>query len=236
MSETNTELKPDFGDYCTIEQKRYGCDNEFYTHKVITRSNSNSWVDAPVKTPAEEIAHDHMEEVVWCICCGVNEREVRKYRLSDVKITTRKFPETRTPAIVEPKELVEYPIKPSRDVVWIIATDAPNTTQEMLSSRRAEYIYSQLREALSQPMQSEPVDKDLVLVEREALEYVQVTLELSISSLLYKVSEYKKLGKPSKLNTLTLEYWDKAINEEEKHLAAIKLALGDRNYGKIKSS
>lgn len=85
-------IKPDFGDYCTIEQKRYGCDNENYTYKVITRSNSNAWVDVPVdaaKNGSKEIIRDHMEEVVWCICQGVCEDKVLKFRLKDIKNTRK---------------------------------------------------------------------------------------------------------------------------------------------------
>lgn len=74
-----------FGDYCTIEQHRYGCDNEHYIHKVIGTSRSNKWVDVPVMHNATETLHDHMEDVVSCICCGVCETEVLKYRLSDVR-------------------------------------------------------------------------------------------------------------------------------------------------------
>ena len=74
----------EFGDYAYIEQKRYGVVNEIYQHKVIGTLKSNSFVDVPVKTPAEETLHDEMEDVVACICCGVCETEVRKYRQSDV--------------------------------------------------------------------------------------------------------------------------------------------------------
>ena len=75
----------DFGDYCTIEQYRYGCDNEHYIHKVIGRLSSNTWVDVPVMHNAKETLHDHMEDVVACVCCGVSEREILRYRLSDVR-------------------------------------------------------------------------------------------------------------------------------------------------------
>lgn len=73
-----------FGDYVVIEQKRYGVPNEMYMHKVIGLLNSNSYVDVPVQTPATEVLHDKVEPVVACICCGVQERDVRYYRLSDV--------------------------------------------------------------------------------------------------------------------------------------------------------
>ena len=75
----------DFGDYCTIEQYRYGCDNEHYIHKVIGRLSSNTWVDVPVMHNAKETLHDHIEDVVACVCCGVSEREILRYRLSDVR-------------------------------------------------------------------------------------------------------------------------------------------------------
>jgi len=77
----------EFGDYCLIEQKRFGVANEMYLHKVIGSSRSNCWVDTPVQTPAIEVMHDKMEDVVSCICCGVRETEVRKYRLSDCHST-----------------------------------------------------------------------------------------------------------------------------------------------------
>jgi hypothetical protein len=75
----------DFGDYCLIEQKRYGVENEMYKHKVIGKLSSNSWVDVPVQTPAKEVLHDEIDVVVACICCGVSETEVRRYRMSDIK-------------------------------------------------------------------------------------------------------------------------------------------------------
>lgn len=75
----------DFGDYCTIEMKRHGAPNEFYTHKVIGRLRSNTWVDVPVQSPATEEVHDEMEDVIRCVCCGVCETQVLKFRMSDVR-------------------------------------------------------------------------------------------------------------------------------------------------------
>jgi hypothetical protein len=74
-----------FGDYVEIEQKRYGCENEMYLHKVIGTLESNAWVDVPVQTPAKETLHKEFEPVVNCICCGVSETRVLKYRIKDVK-------------------------------------------------------------------------------------------------------------------------------------------------------
>jgi len=75
----------DFGDYCIIEQKRFGTKNEMYLHKVVGRLRSNSWVDVPVTGRTEEKCHKEMEDVLACICCGVLETEVRKYRVKDCK-------------------------------------------------------------------------------------------------------------------------------------------------------
>jgi hypothetical protein len=76
-----------FGDYVEIEQKRYGSKNEMYLYKVINTSSSNAWVDVPVQSPAKETLHGEMMPVVSCICCGVCETEVLKYRIKDVKKT-----------------------------------------------------------------------------------------------------------------------------------------------------
>lgn len=78
----------DFGDYVLIEQKRYGVPNELYIYKVINGNiKSNSFVPVPVQSPAKEVLHSESEEVVSCICCGVMETEVLKFKLSDVKKT-----------------------------------------------------------------------------------------------------------------------------------------------------
>lgn len=78
-----------FGTYCYIEQLRHGVPNEMYEHKIIKRLESNTYVDVPVQTPAKESWHEEIVPVVLCICCGVDEREVRKYRLSDVTIKSQ---------------------------------------------------------------------------------------------------------------------------------------------------
>lgn len=83
--ETVNEIAFKFGDYAIIEQKRHGVPNEMFVHKVVDQLSSNSWVDVPVQSPATETLHDEMEDVCWCICCGVNETEVRKYRVKDMQ-------------------------------------------------------------------------------------------------------------------------------------------------------
>ncbi|HBS4240731.1 TPA: hypothetical protein MAH22_001803, partial [Klebsiella quasipneumoniae subsp. quasipneumoniae] len=78
-----TEFK--FGDYAIIEQKRHGAPNEMFVHKVIDQLRSNTWVDVPVQSPATETIHDEMEDVCLCICCGVDQTEVRRYRVKDMR-------------------------------------------------------------------------------------------------------------------------------------------------------
>jgi hypothetical protein len=75
-----------FGQYATIEQNRYGASNEFYIYKVINTSRSNSWVDAPVVAVEKEVQHDSIEDVVWCICCGVMENTVHRFKFSEIKV------------------------------------------------------------------------------------------------------------------------------------------------------
>ena len=75
----------DFGDYVLVEMKRHGVSNEKYLHKVIGCLESNTYVPVPVQSPAKEVIHTEIVPVIQCICCGIDEREVLKYRLSDVK-------------------------------------------------------------------------------------------------------------------------------------------------------
>lgn len=85
----NNEIEFKFGDYAIIEQKRHGVPNEMFVHKVIDQLRSNTWVDVPVQSPATETLHDEMEDVCWCICCGVDETEVRAYRVKDMQRSSR---------------------------------------------------------------------------------------------------------------------------------------------------
>ena len=78
-----TEFK--FGDYAIIEQKRHGVPNEMFVHKVIDQLRSNTWVDVPVQSPATETMHDEMEDICLCICCGVDQTKVRRYRVKDMR-------------------------------------------------------------------------------------------------------------------------------------------------------
>jgi len=72
-----------FGDYVQIEQKRFGVANEMYTYKVIGRLRSDGWVDSPVQCPDTETIHDDIEDVVACVCCGVDERSILHYLADD---------------------------------------------------------------------------------------------------------------------------------------------------------
>lgn len=84
----NEKERPiDFGDYVYIEQKRYGVPNEFYLYKVITRLRSNSWVNVPVQAVLNHnvIHHEGMADVISCVCGGVHEFEILKFRVIDVK-------------------------------------------------------------------------------------------------------------------------------------------------------
>lgn len=78
-----------FGDYVEIEMKRYGVPNEMFLHKVIGTLMSNTYVDVPVQSPATASIHSGLVDVVACICCGIDETEVLKYRLEDVKKVER---------------------------------------------------------------------------------------------------------------------------------------------------
>lgn len=77
---------PDFGDYVTIEQKRFGVKNEFYRHKVIGRFSSNTWIDVPAQTHIGAVQHDTIEDVVRVICCGIVEDKVEVYRVADARL------------------------------------------------------------------------------------------------------------------------------------------------------
>lgn len=74
----------DFGDYTTIEQHRFGAENEMYLYKVIGALNSNAYVDVPIRCGATETLHDTIIPVVRCICCGIMETRVLKFAVSDL--------------------------------------------------------------------------------------------------------------------------------------------------------
>ena len=79
------EIEFKFGDYAIIEQKRHGVPNEMFVHKVVGQLRSNTWVDVPVRVPATETLHGEMEDICLCICCGIDETKVRRYRVKDMR-------------------------------------------------------------------------------------------------------------------------------------------------------
>jgi len=83
-----------FGRYCYIEMKRYNGPNEFYQHKVIGSLRSTTWVDVPIQSPATATIHDHLEEVINVICCGIMEDTVYRVRLKDVKLRRQSYDTT----------------------------------------------------------------------------------------------------------------------------------------------
>lgn len=79
-----------FGRYCRIEQFRYHSPNELFLYKVVASLRSNSWCEVPYKTASHEVAHDHMEDCVLAICCGIDETKVQRFRAADVEFLPRK--------------------------------------------------------------------------------------------------------------------------------------------------
>ena len=73
-----------FGDYCYIEQDRYGVDNEIYRYKVISSGRSNYYRAVPVNANTPKNVIGEMCDVLKVICCGVLEEKVETFRLQDV--------------------------------------------------------------------------------------------------------------------------------------------------------
>ena len=88
VADKNTKDRvPEFGDLVTIEMKSYGCDNEFYQHKVIGTSLSNNYATVPVdsaSTGTKNQIYPGCVAVINCIQSGVDESEVVRFKLSDV--------------------------------------------------------------------------------------------------------------------------------------------------------
>jgi len=75
----------DFGDYCNIEQKRYGCDNQMYRYKVISSGKANYYRAVPVDGRAQHNSRGDMCGIVKAICCGISEDKIETFRICDVK-------------------------------------------------------------------------------------------------------------------------------------------------------
>lgn len=72
-----------FGEYCMIEQKRFGVPNEMYCYKVIGSGQANYYRPVPVMFDGLSNSGP-MCDVVKVICCGVDETRVETFRLCDV--------------------------------------------------------------------------------------------------------------------------------------------------------
>lgn len=80
----------DFGDYCYIEQKRYGVKNEIYKYKVIGSGRANYYRIVPVDHCSPDAVTGDSCDVVKVICCGVIEETVQTFRLQDVSKSINK--------------------------------------------------------------------------------------------------------------------------------------------------
>lgn len=122
----------DFGDYCSVEQKRFGAPNEFYGHKVIRSLESNAWMDVPVSHDTKMTTHDNICEVVECICIGVDETRVLRYRRQDVRGYT-----------VDPKQTLLEKLLLGNDKVAfrLYGTDTPNRETIQVYAMNDEGMY-----------------------------------------------------------------------------------------------
>lgn len=101
----------EFGEYVTVEQKRYGVPNEWFVHKVVGMLESNSWVDVPAEAGIGPTLHDTTEPVVQVICCGIDESKVVRYRAADCKMHRAAQPALPPGYVVETK-CSEHPDAP----------------------------------------------------------------------------------------------------------------------------
>ena len=87
LERTNAS-KPTFGDYVTLEMKRYGVPNEYFIHEVMTHPfTSNSWRNVPIDArDPEEHLHDTSETVISVCTQGfhLSGWHIFNVRLSDV--------------------------------------------------------------------------------------------------------------------------------------------------------
>lgn len=113
MNKFNYQLDELFGRYCLIEQKRYGIPNEKFLYKIVGTLQSNAWSEVPVDAnDRDKKLHDHSEEVVNVICCGICEERVERYRLCDVFI----LPKEQDTRWQDLKELLEADIQNNLEI------------------------------------------------------------------------------------------------------------------------
>jgi len=104
-----------FGDFCTIEQKRYVGPNEFYSYKVVGRKKSNVWTDVPVDANNEkETLHDHLDDVVTVVCNNLDDRTVHQFRVRDLA-SVKKAQAVPEGFVLVPKEPTQAMLDSARD-------------------------------------------------------------------------------------------------------------------------
>ena len=100
-----------FGDFCTIEQKRYVGQNIFYSYKVVGRKKSNVWSDVPVDANnREETRHDYIDDVVTVVCNNLDDRTVYQFRVSDLASVKKAQAVPEGFVVVNQKDLLELTI------------------------------------------------------------------------------------------------------------------------------
>lgn len=102
MSDFNIQAKGLFGRYCRIEMFRCGAPNEFYIHKIVSQSRTNTYCDVPLRWDSKPEKHeakegvpfpDCLEEVIWVVQCGIDETKVFPVALKDVELLGEDFNE-----------------------------------------------------------------------------------------------------------------------------------------------
>ena len=121
-----------FGDFCTIEQKRYVGPNEFYSYKVVGRKKSNVWSDVPVDASnREETRHDYIDDVVTVICNNLDDRTVYQFRVSDLASVRKAQAVPDGFVLVSQKELLELVIAINAVDLATHTEEKPNEVREM---------------------------------------------------------------------------------------------------------
>lgn len=77
-----------FGRYCKIQQGN----GELHIYKIVSRFRSNSNCDLPDRYSTQQAWHPEVDDVVSVIHCGINETEVKPFRLSDVELIPAEKP------------------------------------------------------------------------------------------------------------------------------------------------
>lgn len=72
-----------FGKYCWITEYK---DGTKHLYKCIQLYESNTWMDIPICPLHKEIIHDHMEQVVRVIHCGICENKFITVAFKDIEI------------------------------------------------------------------------------------------------------------------------------------------------------